>query len=203
MSPVTVWHPGVVLDPIDLSPAIIAGIKAALSPVQAAALTAWREAEASLVKGRGWVPNPIEAMVDIITVLGYRAHDTTRRRWRHLDLKGVCLERWAFSCWEPTGGPDDPHDADALAENFETVMAYAQRLLAGELPNGRLLECLAAAEASAAGALVKTLPADTCHYFAEWMPAPPAWAFVDPKTRTLPRTPVAHRHGHLFYAGVP
>lgn len=193
------WKPGILLQPIDLTPPIIAAIKEALPPTYVAALTIWREAESAFVKGRGWVPNPLEAMLDILTVIAWRAADP-RPRWRGKGIKGICLERWAFSCWEPHGGPDDPKDADELAENFETVMEWAQRLLAGELPNpdsrsGRaLLNCLAAAEAAVAGTLVKTLPEATCHYYAEWLPQPPKWA--------IGHAPVAHRHGHLFFNDV-
>jgi hypothetical protein len=199
MSTVAGWKPGLVLQAIDLTPAIIMAIKAALSPAQTVAITMWREAESRFEHGR-WVPNPIDAMVDVLEVIDYRASDG-RPRWRDRGHKGICLERWAFSCWEPKGGPDDPRDADHLAENFEAVMHVAQKLLAGVQSVGKLLDCMAAAEACLGGSLVHSLPENTTHYHADWITRPD-WAFFD-KARTRPRTPVARRHGHLFYAAVP
>ena len=177
MSTVTVWHPGVVLSPAELTPAIIAAIKVELTSAQTLALTCWREAEARLEDGR-WIPNPADAMVDILEVIDYRAQD---QRWRQFGHKGVCLHRRQFSCWEPEGGRD----------NFEAAMHAAQRMLAGVQPTGKLLDCLAAAEACLAGSLVHTLPIKTTHYFAGWMLAWPRWA--------VGHQPVARRWGHVFF----
>jgi len=184
---VTVWHPGVVLPAIDLTPAIIMAIKAELTPAQTLALTCWREAEARFEHGR-WVPNPVEAMLDILEVIDYRAQD---KRWRDRGHKGVCLQRWAFSCWEPKGGPDDPKDADLLAENFEAVIYAAQRMIGGVKPTGKLRACFSAADACVGGSIRHTLPERTTHYFADSMPAWPIWA--------RDHQPVAHRFGHIFF----
>lgn len=183
MTVVTGWRPGVVLSSLDLTPAVIAAIKAALSPAQVMALTIWAEGRSSFVKGRGWVANDMSAMIDVLEVIQNRATDP---RWAKLGHKGVCLQRWAFSCWEPAGGP----------ANFDALMNRAQRLLAGESPSDKLLNCLAAAEGCLAGALVSSMPARACHYYADWSPAP-KWA-LHPKARL-----VAHRYNHLFYSDVP
>lgn len=204
MSTVTTWHPGIVLPPIDLTPLIIAAIKAALSPAQTLGLTMWAEARSRFERGR-WVSNPIDAMADIANVVDNRTTSTLpahRKKWAHLDHKGICLARWQFSCWEPTGGPDDPSDPDLLAENFEALMARCQGLLAGELATPKLAVCIDVAQSFIDHTHPNLLGDGVCHYYAEWMPTPPAWAFVD-QARTRPRTPVAHRHGHLFFAGVP
>lgn len=193
MSGVITWHPGIVLAGIDLTPTVIAAIKGALSPAQAMGLTAWAEARSRFERGR-WIANDLSAMVDILEVIMHRANDP---RWKALGPKGVCLQRWAFSCWEPAGGPDDPKDPDHLAENFEALMAQAQELLAGLTPTSRLANCIAAAEGCLAGALTPSMPAGTCHYFAGWMKTPPRWS-LHPKARL-----VANRHGHLFFADVP
>ena len=95
------WHPGIITEPIDLTSPIILAIKEALTPAQTVAVTMWREAEARFEGGR-WVANPFSAMRDILNVIDNRATD---KRWRERGHKGVCLQRWAFSCWEPTGGP--------------------------------------------------------------------------------------------------
>ncbi len=204
MSGVTTWHAGLVLAPIDLTPPIVAAIKDALSPAETLGLTMWAEARSRLERGR-WVSNPIDAMVDIANVVDNRTtspRPAHRAKWGTLGHKGVCLARWQFSCWEPTGGPDDPSDADLLAENFEALMDRCQRLVAGELPTAKLAVCIDVAQSFIDGRHPNLLGEGVCHYYAEWMPVPPAWAFLD-KARTQRRTPAAHRHGHLFFANVP
>ncbi|MGH8187392.1 MAG: cell wall hydrolase [Steroidobacteraceae bacterium] len=186
------WKPGVVLAGLELQPPVIQGIKDALSPAQVMGLTAWAEARSRFERGR-WVPNDLSAMVDVLEVIHHRANDP---RWQRFSVKGVCFRRWAFSCWEPKGGPDDPHDADDLAENFEALMERAQQLLAGLSPSSKLSNCIAAAEGVLAGALTPTMPSNCCHYYADWMPKPPKWAL------TPEATIVAHRSGHIFVAGV-
>jgi hypothetical protein len=186
-----IWKVGDVLGPDDLTPNNIAAIKAALTVQQTLALTAWAEARARLFRGK-WIVNPPQALLDVMNVITNRAKD---HRWSALGVKGVCLQRWAFSCWEPHGGPDDPHDKDDLAENFETLMDRAQRILAGDPLTGQLSDSLALAETMTAS------PHDdldkACHYYADWMVQPPKWASA-PGVRLT-----AHRHGHLFLAGVP
>jgi hypothetical protein len=180
MSTVTAWAPGIVLQAIDLSPAIVGAIQEALSPAQTVALTAWAEARSRLVPRKGWVSNPLDAMVDIITVIDNRAKDP---RWQALGHKGVCLQRRQFSCWDALGGP----------ENFHALLARAQQLLADQMPSDKLLGCLAAAEGCFAGALVDTLSGAT-HYIADWLQPWPLWA--------KGKYPVANRHGHLYFSGV-
>ena len=188
---VTTWHPGVVLPPEALTPEIIEAIKAALSPAQTVGLTIWAEARARFVPGTGWVPNPLDAAADVANVIDNRALD---RRWRKLGHKGVCLQRWAFSCWEPKGGPDDPHDADHLAENFEALMERAQQLLAGLTPSPRLTACIDVAQSFIDGKHPNMLGLTVCHYIADWLTPWPAWA--------LGHNPKIARHGHLFFAGI-
>ena len=177
---VAVWQPGFVLKSVDLTPHVIEAINRELSPAQTVALTAWAEARSRLVKRRGWVPNPLDAMVDIITVIDNRATDP---RWQHLGHKGVCLQRRQFSCWDALGGP----------ENYYALMDRAQRLLAGEAPSDKLLGCLAATEGCFAGALVDSLSGAT-HYIADLLQPWPIWAHG--------KHPVAARHGHLFFANI-
>ena len=190
---VTTWHPGVVLSAVDLSPEMIAAIKAALSPAQRVALTAWAEARSRFEAGQ-WLKNPVEAMAHIVNVIDNRARDP---RWRAIGHAGVPFVRWAFSCWEPTGGPDQNHDPRHLADNFEALLQRAQRVLAGEMSE-TLRDCLALAEGAVAGALVDALSGAT-HYYADWMSAPPAWSFEDPQTRQRPRPPTLVAYGHRFY----
>lgn len=183
---VTVWSPGVVLGPADLSPAMIAAIQEALSIEQVLALTAEHEAAARLEPGRGWVPNPPAARLDIMNVCQNRVnagrHDVPR--FKGLGLKDVCLQHRQFSCWDSLGGPD----------NFYRLMKDAQQLLAGELPGQPLLDALAMAHTVAAGGLIDFLRYAT-HYYATSMPAAPAWA-APPAVMTM------ERYGHRFFAGV-
>lgn len=191
MSSVAVWHPGVILPPEKLTPDIIATIKATLYPQQVVGLTAWAEARSRYEKGKGWVPNPIDACVDVINVIHNRAIDS---RWKAKGYIGVCFERWQFSCWEPTGGPDDPHDTDTLAENFEALMERAQFLLAGKTPSHRLVACIEVAEAFIDRRHPNSLGPDVTHYLADWLETWPKWA--------RGRTPKLARHGHLFFSGI-
>lgn len=183
----SLWKPGVILPPEHLTRSIIQEIKDALTVEQAVALTAWAEAR-SRFDGRKWVSNTLDAMADIINVIDNRA------KAKHLSPKQVCHARWAFSCWEPKGGPDDPKDADDLAENFEQLMDRAQKLLAGQQPTDKLLDCHALAN----GTMVDTLSGAT-HYYAPTSMVPagrvPAWALH-------PARLVAERHGHRFYNNV-
>ena len=188
---ITTWMPGVILPADDLSPNIVAAIVDALSPAQTCALTMWAEARSRLVRGHGWVSNPLDAMVDILTVILNRSHDS---RWQALGPKGVCLQPYQFSCWLPHAGADANHDPQHLADNFEALMCRAQQLLAGEEPSAKLLGCLAAAEGALDGALVDTLAGAT-HYYATWI-TPPTW--VRPPAAVL----VAERFGHRFYRAV-
>lgn len=180
MSPVTTWHPGVILPTSDLTPAMVLAIMTELSPAQTLALTAWREAEARLEHGR-WIPNPLDAHVDILNVIHNRASDG---RWKKLGHKGVCLQHRQFSCWDDLGG----------AANFHSLLYTAQQLLAGVQPVGRLLNVLAAAEGCLADALVDTLQGST-HYIASWLNPWPTWA--------QGHTPVVRRWGHLFFSDIP
>lgn len=180
----SLWKPGVILAPEHLTRGIIQEIKDALSMEQAVGLTAWAEARSGF-DGRKWVSNPIDAMADIVNVIDNRA------KAKDIPHKKVCHARWAFSCWEPKGGPDDPKDADDLAENFEQLMDRSQRLLAGQQPTDKLLGCLALAH----GVMVDTLSGAT-HYYAPFSMVPkdrvPAWA-------APPAVLVTERHGHKFY----
>ena len=131
-------------------------------------------------------------MLDVMHVVNNRAHD---RRWRELGHKGVCLQRWQFSCWEPKGGPDDPHDADDLAENFESLIERAQFMVQGRVSD-KMFDSIVMAARIIKGEIADEV-GGACHYYAEWMSAPPKWA-AHPRARLT-----AHRHGHLFFAGVP
>lgn len=184
------WQPGLVLPPEKLTPDVIAAIKGTLFPAQVVGLTAWAEARSRFEKGKGWLPNPIDAMVDVINVVHNRATDA---RWQVLGHAGVCLQRWQFSCWEPTGGPDDPYDPDKLAENFEALMARAQFLIAGKKPSEKLASCIDVAESFLDGRHENVLPGAT-HYYATWITAP-TW------TRP-PAECVIERYGHRVFRNV-
>jgi hypothetical protein len=181
----TPWRPGDFVLPRDLSASAIDQIKMALSPAHVVALTVWAEARARLEPHVGWVPNPIEAMTDVIEVIDNRVTDY-KDRWPG-GHKAVCFARWQFSCWEPAGGLD----------NYRAVLERAQHLIAGDPISEKLRACLVAAETAVAGTpnWERFLPANTCHYYATSMPVPPAWAEG--------REPVAERYGHRFFANVP
>lgn len=185
MTVAAVWSPGIVVAGVDLSPAIVTAIQNALSPAQTVALTAWAEARSRLEPGRGWVSNPIEAMADIVNILDNRAKD---RRWKAGGHKGACLAFRQFSCWAPLDG----------VANFHEVMTRAQRLLAGETPSDKLLNCLALAEGAIGGSMTDTLLGAT-HYYAPASMVPkgrvPTWAVP-------PARFVLERFGHRFYAAV-
>ena len=167
-----------------LTAAAVETMTTTLSPAQTMALTAWAEARSRLEPGKGWVANPIDAMVDILNVIDNRAHDP---RWQAKGHKGICLQRRQFSCWDRRGG----------AENFHALLDRAQRLLAGEPTSPKLLSCLAAAEGCLAGALIDTLGAAT-HYYSPASMVPlgrmPAWV--------VGATWTAERYGHRFYRSV-
>ena len=184
-----IWTPGQVWGPELLAPATIQAIKDALLPAQVMGLTAWAEARSRYVPGKGWVENPLDAQADIVNIVMNRAADP---RWQARGPKGVCLQRWQFSCWEPAGGPDDPKDADTLAENFEALLERAQRLLKGD-HSDKVGNCVALAEGALAGQLLDSLQ-NACHYFADWL-APPAWAHP-------PAVETVARYGHRFWAHV-
>lgn len=185
------WFPGLVVPAEQLTPVIIEQVKAALTPQETVALTAWAEARSRLYRGR-WMENPISALVDVMNVIDNRARDP---RWRRLSHKGVCLQRWQFSCWEPKGGPDDTGDPDDLSENFEALMKRAQQMLAKTVSD-KLFECLAQADRVLTGDGRDEI-GGACHYYADWLAYPPRWA------RHANARMTAHRHGHIFLAGVP
>lgn len=191
MSSITAWHPGVILPPDKLTPEIIEAIKSSLYPAQVVGLTAWAEARSRYVPGHGWLPNPIDALVDVVNVIHNRALDA---RWMGHGYAGICLARWQFSCWEPTGGPDDPNDPDHLAENFEALMERAQLLLAGKTPTSKLEASIHVADAFIQGRHENLLGIGVTHYIAAWLDPWPAWA--------RGHTPVLGRHGHLFFSGI-
>lgn len=185
----TSWHPGNVLPLGPLSDAVRDAIKVALTPEQAVALTMRGEARARFDNGR-WVANPLDAMIDIASVIDNRANDP---RWRGLGPKGVCLQHRQFSCWDTLGG----------ADNHWALMRDAQRLIAGTIgvPQG-LTDCVAVATGMLDNGVANSLGDGVCHYYASWLTPPPAWAFQDPPNQHLLRTPVVSRFGHLFFAGV-
>ena len=190
-SAVSAWHPGVVLPPEKLTPDIITAIQAALTPAQTVGLTCWAEARSRFIPGQGWRPNPIDAMADVANVIDNRALD---RRWRARGHKGVCLQRWAFSCWEPTAGADDPADPDHLAENFEALITLAQEVCAGLSGPPLLQTCIDVAQSFIEGRHPNLLGLNVCHYIADWLQPWPTWA--------LGHTPTVARHGHLFFTGI-
>lgn len=165
-------------------------IKAALSPIQALALTGWGEARSELVAGVGWRPAPVQARIDVMSTAVTRL---TKRRAGATTIQAVVFARWQYSCWEARGGWDDPRDDDLLAENYEALLDRAARLLRGEPPSAELRECLYLAAGLLAGDVQESVAGAT-HYYAVWLRTPPAWASG--------QTPVLERFGHRFYAGI-
>lgn len=169
-------------------------IKAALSERHAVALTLWAEARSDLVAGKGWRTAPLEARIAVACVIRNRVRAPKRFG---LTAKDVCLKPFAFSCWVEAGGK----------ENYEAVMARADLFVregdASALAKGDavLRECLWIADGLLADTFGDRVNGAT-HYYATWMPKPPAWAFTDPKTRQQPLTPTATVGHHLFFAGV-
>lgn len=188
----SLWRPGVILPPEKLTQLLIGEIKDALSPTQTVGLTAWAEARSRFEPGKGWVANPVQAMLDVANVVGNRA------KAKGIRPKKICLSRWAFSCWEPKGGPDDPKDIDGLSENFEQLILQAQRLLAKREPSDILKACLLAAAGVVAGTDPDGLQTAT-HYYSPLSMMPknsvPMWA--QPPARL-----VVERYGHRFYTDV-
>lgn len=190
-----VWHQGVVVPSSSLTVEIRLAILAALTDAQIVGLTAWAEARSRLDPTRGWVSNPLDAMIDIIDVVRNRTRD---KRWVALGPRGVCLQRWAFSCWEPTGGADSNKDPLHLADNFEQLFDRAQRLAAGEV-SAKLDACVGAATTRLGlDTLVGVAIQNATHYYAPLSMVPkgrvPKW--VNGATFT------AERFGHKFYANV-
>ena len=79
------WQPGVILEPIDLTPPVIQAIKNAFTPAQTLAITIWREAEARLESGH-WIANPMAAMLDVLATPGSSADamaidEASHARW--------------------------------------------------------------------------------------------------------------------------
>ncbi len=174
----SLWRPGVIL-PIDkLTPSIIEEIKTALTSEQTVALTAWREAESRLEKGKGWVPNPPEAMRDIMNVIRNRSVT------KGLTVKGVCLKKAQFSCWAPVQG----------AGNFATMMDNAQKLMAGQVATGMLAKCLEMAREEFPDALQ-----GATHYYAPASMVPPGSV---PPWAVAPAQLVHEAFGHKFYNNV-
>ena len=184
MTDVLTWQPGVVLRPEALTKTDIHGITDALSPAQVMALTMWAEARSRLEPGKGWVPNPLDALVDIGNVIDNRVKDPC---WHALGHKGVCLQRRQFSCWDSLGGPD----------NFRDLLSCAQEMLAGLQPTTKLQACLDVAEAFLAGRHLDLI-AHATHYYAPASMVPlgrvPAW--VPGAVLTV------ERYGHRFYRNV-
>ena len=173
------WKPGTILPPEKLTQGIIASIMASLNPAQVLALTAWAEAR-SRFDGRKWVANPIDAMGDIVNIVQNR--NTVKPA---IGLRGHCLAKAQFSCWAPLQGQ----------ANFHTLMERSQMLLAGTMPSGKLLGCLALAEGCLAGSMVDSLSGATHYYSPASMVPPgrvPPWALP-------PAVLVDERHGHRFY----
>lgn len=175
------WRPGDVVEGTQITPGVEMAIKSALTPAQAMGLTAWREAEARLEPGKGWVPNPIDAMTDILNVIDNRVQDP---RWAARGYLGVCHQRWQFSCWERGGG----------AANWVTMMEYAQQGIAGATLPTKLRACIEIAQSFITQQHPDLLQRST-HYYATWLPEPPSWASG--------RHPVVERFGHRFFNDVP
>lgn len=127
-----------------------AQILAALSPLQVVAMTIWAEARAE----------PIEGEVAVGSVIRNRL----LRPKRFADTwAGVCLAKWQFSCWIPQGGQ----------ANYQMLMAKCEAALGGVQPWPA--QQLWVAEGILSGVLEDRV-AKADHYYASWMPKPPAWA---------------------------
>lgn len=152
----------------------VAEIRAALTDVDAVALTLWGEAR----------NEPIESIVAVANVIAHR------RAARMETWKAIVHRRAQFSCWWSTGGA-----ANKL--NAERVYATARQLVDGDAPTAAAwIECRWVAEGIVAGR-----PRDNVkgarHYCTTVLlkSAPPAW--------TKGRTPAVTIGAHAFFVGVP
>ena len=127
-----------------------AEIKAALSPAQVVAMTIWAEARAEAIEGE--------------VAVGCVIRNRLLRPKRFADTwAGVCLAKWQFSCWIPQGGE----------QNYRMLMSRCEASLAGAQPWPA--QALWIAQGIISGAIEdRVVGAD--HYFASWMPKPPAWS---------------------------
>lgn len=170
------------------------GIRAALSGLFVLALTLWGEARASYVTGKGWEAAPLGSRLNVASVIVNRV-ERNQRGFGGDTVKGVCLKRWQFSCWEPSAGWDDPRDDDLLSENYEAVMRHAEAILAGgPVTDPILAECIWIAALAEDGLLKDSIHQAT-HYYSPRGMKPrgrePNWA--------ASMRQVAEGHGHKFF----
>lgn len=127
-------------------------LKAALSSLDAVALTLWGEAR----------NEPIEGIVGVANVIRHRQLQSGRA-WRT-----VVHQRLQFSCWWPQGG----------AANYERVTALARRVVAGQaITTASWQECLWVADGVMTGR-VRDNVKGARHYLTTALlkTNPPAWA---------------------------
>jgi len=127
-----------------------AGIKSKLTPTQVVAMTIWAEARAELIEGE--------------VAVGCVIRNRVLRPKRFADTwAGVCLAKWQFSCWIPQGGE----------ANYNMLMRRCETAQSGLAPWPP--QQLWVAEGIISGAIEDRV-ATADHYYASWMPKPPAWA---------------------------
>lgn len=129
-------------------------IKAALTDVQAVAVTVFGEARGADVIGR------------VAVAWSIRNRLLDRRHRYGADWKGVCLRPKQYSCWMSAGG----------AANFAAVLAFAEQLLLGApvgLPSAAS-ECVWVAEGVLHGRVLDPTRGST-HYYADSI-VTPKWA---------------------------
>jgi N-acetylmuramoyl-L-alanine amidase len=130
-----------------------AQIRAALTDVEAVALTLWGEARSE----------PLEGVIAVGCVIRNRKR-TGLSSWHR-----VVHRRLQFSCWWPQGGK----------ENFNHVMLRARVLVNGDrLEGSQWEECVWIAEGIVHDRVRDTLPKDTRHYLTSKLlrNEPPVWA---------------------------
>jgi N-acetylmuramoyl-L-alanine amidase len=170
-------------------------VKIKLAERYVVALTLWGEARSEFTDWRKlpdgrlvgkWRTAPIESRVAVGSVIANRVK--APKRFGE-NFKDVCLKPYAFSCWQPKGGP----------ENFDAMMLRAEAFIehgdaSPYLSADRVLrECLVIADALIRGSLLDRAAGAT-HYYAEWID-PPVW------TRP-PAVLVASVCGHRLYKDV-
>lgn len=150
-------------------------IRSSLTDIQTLALTIWGESRSEEIEGK----------VAVGCIVRNRANDP--KRWPD-DIKGVCLEKLQFSCWQPVGGPMNYKAVMALARGL--VEDYAIRTTVAK--DSVFRECHWIAEGIVTG-IVRDRLSGSNHYITRqmWETGPPSWA--------KGKSPTAFILRHVFF----
>ena len=139
-----------------------------LSDVQVLACTLFGEARSE----------PTEGIIAVGNVVKNRAQDA-KHRWG-TTIRGVCLQKWQFSCWVPEGGEG----------NYKRLAGLVADLKAGPVSDSRYKECAWIATGIAKDWVRDNVSGANHYHHVSMLPRPKwAQAFV----------PKLQIKGHLFY----